>query len=278
MKTLFRTKGVAHDLIVTRNGATVTLWSAAGLRHTVFDIAAPHLPGLEYARNMLTVLAFCPKAQSCLVLGLGGGSIPRMLLSARPQIEVEAVEYDPAVVERYDAVDDRAMRSQDAQRSFLVKAGELAVRDGVGRENRGQPSLDLTGFHSKRLEWLVVPSSFTRRSRCSPCLDSPALPRATCACATRGPDRANASAWRRADPSPGSSHAGRKPARLEICRPRVGDATSAPDPNGPARHHVRLRHSGAPTVGIAAHLTSCQGQWDSKSNATTRRPERRSTS
>ncbi len=99
MKTLLRTKGIAHDLIVTRKGATVTLWSAAGLRHTVFDIAAPHLPGLEYARNMLAVLAFCPQAQSCLVLGLGGGSIPRMLLSARPQIEVEAVEYDPAIVE-----------------------------------------------------------------------------------------------------------------------------------------------------------------------------------
>lgn len=99
MKTLFRTRGIAHDLIVTRKGATVTLCSAAGLRHTVFDIAAPHLPGLEYARNMLAVLAFCPQARSCLVLGLGGGSIPRMLLSARPQIEVEAVEYDPAIVE-----------------------------------------------------------------------------------------------------------------------------------------------------------------------------------
>ncbi len=98
-KTLFRTKGLVHDLIVTREGATTTLWSAAGVRHTVFDSAAPHLPGLEYARNMLVVLAFCPRAKSCLLLGLGGGSIPRMLLAARPQIEVEAVEIDPVVVD-----------------------------------------------------------------------------------------------------------------------------------------------------------------------------------
>ncbi len=99
MKTLYRTKGLVQDLIITRKGGMITLWSAAGIRHTVFDSAVPHLPGLEYARNMLAVLAFCPQVQSCLILGLGGGSIPRMLLAARPQIEVEAVEIDPAVVE-----------------------------------------------------------------------------------------------------------------------------------------------------------------------------------
>lgn len=108
MKTLDRTRGLGHDLIVTRNGATITLWSAGGIRHTVFDSAAPHVPGLEYARNTLAALAFCPDARSYLILGLGGGSIPRMLLAARPQIAVEAVEIDPAVVElaaRYFDID-----------------------------------------------------------------------------------------------------------------------------------------------------------------------------
>src|SRR5512139_3899029 len=99
MKILHRAKGIVHDLIVTMKNGTITLWSSEGNRHTVFDRAAPHLPGLEYARNMLAALAFCSHAQSCLVLGLGGGSIPRMLLAARPQLEVEAVEIDPAVVE-----------------------------------------------------------------------------------------------------------------------------------------------------------------------------------
>ena len=99
MKTVCRAKGLVHDLIVTRNGKTITLWSTGGIRHTVFNSAAPHQPGLEYARNMLAALAFCPQAQSCLVLGLGGGSIPRMLLTACSQIEVDAVEIDPTVVE-----------------------------------------------------------------------------------------------------------------------------------------------------------------------------------
>jgi spermidine synthase len=97
-KTLHRARGLVHDLIVTKNGRIVTLWSQAGIRHTVYDSATPHLPGLEYARNMLAALAFCPQARSCLVLGLGGGSIPRMLLAARPHLEVEAIEIDPVVV------------------------------------------------------------------------------------------------------------------------------------------------------------------------------------
>jgi len=104
MKTLSRTKGLGQDLIVTRDGETITLWSASGNRHSVLNHAAPYLPGLEYARNTLAALAFSPQAQSCLVLGLGGGSIPRMLLAARPQMEVDAVEIDPVVVklaERY---------------------------------------------------------------------------------------------------------------------------------------------------------------------------------
>jgi spermidine synthase len=99
VKTLCRMHGLAQDLIVTRKGPILTLWSAAGVRHTVLDTRSPHLPGLEYARNMLAALAFCPGAQSCLVLGLGGGSVPRMLLKASPQMEVEAVEIDPAIVE-----------------------------------------------------------------------------------------------------------------------------------------------------------------------------------
>ena len=99
IKTLCRTRGLSQDLLVTRKGERVILWTASGIRHTVFNRAAPHLPGLEYARNMLAALAFCPQAQSCLVLGLGGGSISRMLLKARPQMEVDAVEIDPAIVE-----------------------------------------------------------------------------------------------------------------------------------------------------------------------------------
>jgi len=97
MKTLQRAKGLASDLVVTQKGNTVTLWSASGVRHTVLDLGAPHLPGLEYARNVLLSLVFSPQARSFLRLGLGGGSIFHMLHAARPTAQVDAVEIDPAV-------------------------------------------------------------------------------------------------------------------------------------------------------------------------------------
>lgn len=99
MKTLHRTKGLSHDLVVTKKGQTITLWSSAGIRHTVLNLEAPHVPGLEYARNTLAALAFSPRARSFLILGLGGGSIPRMLFAARPDIAIDTVEIDPAVQE-----------------------------------------------------------------------------------------------------------------------------------------------------------------------------------
>jgi spermidine synthase len=99
MKTLHRIRGMVHDLVVTQEGSTITLWSGPGIRHTVINLQAPHLPGLEYARNTLLTLAFNPRARSFLILGLGGGSIPRMLRAACPEATIEAVEIDPAVPE-----------------------------------------------------------------------------------------------------------------------------------------------------------------------------------
>lgn len=99
MKTLHRTRGLSHDMVVTQEGNKVTLWSASGLQHTVLDLDAPHMPGLEYARNSLLALVFSPRAQSFLMLGLGGGSIPHMLLAARHAATVDAVEIDPEIPE-----------------------------------------------------------------------------------------------------------------------------------------------------------------------------------
>ncbi len=99
MKTLHRGRGVANDLIVTQQGNTLTLWAGSGLRHTVLDLDAPHMPGLEYARNTLLALAFTPNADSILMLGLGGGSILHMLRAARPHAGVDAIEIDPAILQ-----------------------------------------------------------------------------------------------------------------------------------------------------------------------------------
>ncbi len=99
MKTLHRAKGLSHDLVVTRDGSAITLWSGEGVRHTVFDLDFPPVPGLEYAGNTLLALAFNPDPGSILILGLGGGSMLRMFRAARPRASIDAVEIDPAIPE-----------------------------------------------------------------------------------------------------------------------------------------------------------------------------------
>jgi spermidine synthase len=147
VKILCRTRGLAQDLVVTRKGETLTLWSEAGIRHTVYDTTAPHIPGLEYARNIVAALAFCPHAESCLILGLGGGSTSRMLLKARPRIRVDAVEMDPAVVKlaaRYFGIDSLPrfrVHLEDAAvflRRCTAKYGMIVVDTYLGEQLPGQ--------------------------------------------------------------------------------------------------------------------------------------------
>ncbi len=56
---------------------------------------------------------------------------------------------DAAVVVRDDAVDDRAMRGEHAQRTRLVLVDEAAVADRVGREDAGQAAFQPGGVHGR---------------------------------------------------------------------------------------------------------------------------------
>ncbi len=84
-----------NDIKVTREGDVVTLWSG-DVRQTAISTKSP-LPLIESSRNMLLALAFSSRPRRALVIGLGGGSVVRMLLAAAPDLSVDAVEIDPAM-------------------------------------------------------------------------------------------------------------------------------------------------------------------------------------
>jgi spermidine synthase len=54
---------------------------------------------LDYVRVAAAGLAFTPGRSRALVVGLGGGSFPRLLHRALPQMRVDVVEVNPVVVE-----------------------------------------------------------------------------------------------------------------------------------------------------------------------------------
>lgn len=54
---------------------------------------------MEYNRVMMLSLLFNPSPQAALFLGLGGGSKPKFLWKHFPACHVDAVEYNPAVID-----------------------------------------------------------------------------------------------------------------------------------------------------------------------------------
>ena len=125
-EVLLRKKTGVNNFSVTRKGNIVTLWSPPGrIKQTTVDIANPALPGLEYARNCILSLAFQPKPESLLVLGLGGGAVPMMFYHICPNIHIDVVELDPVI---YEAAEKYFNFITDARVSVYIDDASLFIK------------------------------------------------------------------------------------------------------------------------------------------------------
>lgn len=61
-------------------------------------VSAPYDLELTYTRGMMCFLLFSTKARSVLMVGLGGGSIPKFIHRYLPDFRITAVELNPAVI------------------------------------------------------------------------------------------------------------------------------------------------------------------------------------
>jgi len=85
---------------------------------------------LSYTRCMLGGLLFAPPPRRALVLGLGGGSLPKFLLHHYGECHVEVVEMRPLVAET--ARNYFALPEDDRLTVHLQKAESFLTRDDVG--------------------------------------------------------------------------------------------------------------------------------------------------
>jgi spermidine synthase len=67
-------------------------------RQSCMDLAHPDQLVFQYTRMMLGALLLDPEPHDVLIIGLGGGSLPRALAMLLPQAQIDLVEIDPAVV------------------------------------------------------------------------------------------------------------------------------------------------------------------------------------
>ena len=70
---------------------------------------------MNYPQMMLGALFVNPAPQSVLIIGLGGGTIPRALRELLPETRIDVVEIDPAVVRVAQPLLRLRRRRQDAR-------------------------------------------------------------------------------------------------------------------------------------------------------------------
>lgn len=66
------------------------------------SLTAPHTLLSPYARTMFASYLYQPHPRRVLIVGLGGGAMVRFLTHHEPQVQIDAVEIDPAVVRLAD--------------------------------------------------------------------------------------------------------------------------------------------------------------------------------
>jgi len=92
------------------------------------DLRAPHVLQHAYAQTAMAVLLYRAEASTCLLIGLGGGAMVRFLNHHFPQLRLDVVEIDPAVVrvarEYFGTAESPATRIHVADgREFAGRSG-----------------------------------------------------------------------------------------------------------------------------------------------------------
>jgi spermidine synthase len=120
-KILLERDSSYHRLFVTEEGHYRWL-RADNIWHTQMDLRDPQGRGLPYADYIDLAFLFNRDIQRVLVIGLGGGTVPKRFVRDYPNVTVDAVEIDPAVI-------------SIAKRHFYVQEGpRLKIHEADGRQ------------------------------------------------------------------------------------------------------------------------------------------------
>lgn len=102
-------------------------------RQSCMDMRAPDRLVMNYPRMMLGSLFLNPQPRSVLIVGLGGGSLPRALEQVLPGVHIDVVEIDPAVVR----VAGRYFDFKPSERVRVIEAdGRVYVKRALRQQQR----------------------------------------------------------------------------------------------------------------------------------------------
>jgi spermidine synthase len=102
LKVLTRTRSPFNDILVIERENLREMWFQGNGRfylQTRIDLGRPRDLALVYTRLLLAPLIWNPNPSRILMIGLGGGVLPRFLNEVYPDITIDVVEVDARVTE-----------------------------------------------------------------------------------------------------------------------------------------------------------------------------------
>lgn len=100
-KLVHSERSLYREVLVYEAGATRCMCFTRNCRigrQTCMDVKRPNRVVMNYPQMMLAALFVRPQPRSILIIGLGGGTIPRALTEFVPSARIDVVEIDPAVI------------------------------------------------------------------------------------------------------------------------------------------------------------------------------------
>jgi spermidine synthase len=128
IKTLLQKDSVYHQIRVEEDGEARYLYFNRTLQ-SAMNLHNPTALRLTYTRYASISLAFVPEAKRALIIGLGGGSLPKKYQKEFPNLHIDVAEIDPevvAVAKKYFAFSEAPNLRVYAQdgRLFLTRAAQ----------------------------------------------------------------------------------------------------------------------------------------------------------
>ena len=127
-KILYQKASAYSTIVVSEDeqGLRTLRFGEDGVRQSVVKLDDPDHLELGYSRAMPAAMALVDKPERVLIVGLGGGTIPRLLHSHFPQLGIDVVEIDPDVVavakQYFGFQEDERMRAYvDDGRRFIAQ-------------------------------------------------------------------------------------------------------------------------------------------------------------
>jgi spermidine synthase len=169
MKLLHSERSLYREVLVYQNAGIrcmcFTRLCRIG-RQSCMDMERPDRIVMHYPQMMLGALYVKPAPRSVLIIGLGGGTIPRVLLEVLPEVRIDVVEIDPAVVrtakEYFDFRQDERVQIHELDGRVFVKRAiraaqryDLIMLDAFDHEYI--PEHLLTQEFLREVKWLLAP-------------------------------------------------------------------------------------------------------------------------